>query len=124
MVVLAHIKEQSPLSLGSYGRPRMTEELKEVGVDVGHCRVGRIREKNSPVDCFLILLTFFRTIKAGSIWRRSRDTRRTVETALGHSFEPMAVMPSLRYITRFDNPRRRHSASEGKCPLALERQAA
>ena len=36
MVVLAHIKEQSRLSLGSYGRPRMTEELKEVGVDVGH----------------------------------------------------------------------------------------
>ena len=38
MVVLAHIKEQSRLSLGSYGRPRMTEELKEVGVDVGHRR--------------------------------------------------------------------------------------
>jgi branched-subunit amino acid ABC-type transport system permease component len=35
MVVLAHIKEQSRLSLGGYGRPRMTEELKEVGVDVG-----------------------------------------------------------------------------------------
>jgi hypothetical protein len=31
MVVLAHIKEQSRLSLGSYGRPRMTEELKELG---------------------------------------------------------------------------------------------
>lgn len=39
---LAHIKEQSRLSLGSYGRPRMTEELKEVGVDVGHRRVGRL----------------------------------------------------------------------------------
>ncbi len=42
MVVLAHIKEQSRLSLGSYGRPRMTEELKEVGVNVGHRRVGRL----------------------------------------------------------------------------------
>ena len=31
MVTLAHIKEQSRLSLGSYGRPRMTEELKEIG---------------------------------------------------------------------------------------------
>lgn len=30
MVMLAHIKEQSRLSLGSYGRPRMTEELKEI----------------------------------------------------------------------------------------------
>ena len=40
MVVLAHIKEQSRLSLGSYGRPRMTEELKEVGVDVGTAGLG------------------------------------------------------------------------------------
>ena len=46
LVVLAHIKEQSRLSLGSYGRPRMTEELKEVGVDVGHRRVGRLMREN------------------------------------------------------------------------------
>jgi transposase InsO family protein len=62
MVVLAHIKEQSRLSLGSYGRPRMTEELKEVGVDVGHPlpgsglpanrergRVGRLMRENGIV---------------------------------------------------------------------------
>ena len=42
MVVLAHIKEQSHLSLGSYGRPRMTKELKEAGLDVGHRRIGRL----------------------------------------------------------------------------------
>jgi hypothetical protein len=30
MIVPAHIKEQSRLSLGSYGRPRMTEELKRL----------------------------------------------------------------------------------------------
>ena len=46
MVVLAHIKEQSRLSLGSYGRPRMTEEVKEVGSDVGHRRVGRLMREN------------------------------------------------------------------------------
>ena len=46
MVVLAHIKEQSRLSPGSYGRPRVTEELKEVGVDVGHRRVGRMMREN------------------------------------------------------------------------------
>ena len=34
LVTLTHIKEQSRLSLGSYGRPRMTEELKEIGLDV------------------------------------------------------------------------------------------
>ena len=28
------------------GRPRMTEELKEVGVDVGHRRVGRLMREN------------------------------------------------------------------------------
>ena len=46
LVTLAHIKEQSHLSLGSYGRPRMTEELKEIGLDVGHRRVGRLMRQN------------------------------------------------------------------------------
>jgi hypothetical protein len=36
LVTLAHIKEQSRLSLGSYGRPRMTEELKEISLNIGH----------------------------------------------------------------------------------------
>ena len=40
MKVLAHIREQSSLSHGSYGRPRMTMELKEVGLAVGERRVG------------------------------------------------------------------------------------
>jgi len=42
LVTLAHIKEQSRLRLGSYGRPRMTEELKEIGLNAGHRRVGRL----------------------------------------------------------------------------------
>jgi len=46
MVLLAHIREQHHLSLGSYGRPRMTEELKELGFDVGHRRVGRLMRQN------------------------------------------------------------------------------
>lgn len=46
MVLLAHIREQHGLSLGSYGRPRMTEELKELGLYVGHWRVGRVRREN------------------------------------------------------------------------------
>ena len=46
LVTLAHIKEQSRLSLGSYGRPRMTEELKEIGLDVGHRRAGRLMRQN------------------------------------------------------------------------------
>ena len=46
MVSLAHIREQHRLSLESYGRPRMTEELQEPGVKVGHRRVGRLMRDN------------------------------------------------------------------------------
>ena len=35
MVLLAHIRDQHRSSLGSYGRPRMTEELNELGLRVG-----------------------------------------------------------------------------------------
>ena len=34
MVILAHIREQHRLRLQSYGRPRMTEELLELGVEL------------------------------------------------------------------------------------------
>jgi transposase InsO family protein len=46
MVLLAHIREQHRLSLQSYGRPRMTEELQELGLRVGHHRVGRLMREN------------------------------------------------------------------------------
>ncbi len=46
LVTLAHIKEQSRLGLDSYGRPRMTEELKEIGLNVGHRRVERLMRQN------------------------------------------------------------------------------
>jgi transposase InsO family protein len=46
LVILAHIREQHSLALGSYGRPRMTEELKELGLIVGHRRVGRLMRQN------------------------------------------------------------------------------
>lgn len=41
MVLLAHIRDQHRLSLGSYGRPRMTVELNELGL-----RVGRLMRQN------------------------------------------------------------------------------
>jgi hypothetical protein len=40
MALLAHIREQYNLSFGSYGRPRMTAELKQVGLDVGAIMLG------------------------------------------------------------------------------------
>lgn len=46
MILLAHIREQHRLSLGSYGRPRMTQELKELGIQVGQRRVARIMRDN------------------------------------------------------------------------------
>jgi len=41
MVLLAHIREQHKLSHHSYGRPRMTEELHELGFKAGQRRIGR-----------------------------------------------------------------------------------
>jgi hypothetical protein len=42
-----HILVMSPEpSLQSYGRPRMTEELQELGLNVGHRRVGRLMGEN------------------------------------------------------------------------------
>lgn len=53
--------------------------------------------------------TFFKTIKAELIWRRTWETRRQAESAI------------FQYINGFCNPRRRHSALCGKSPLAFER---
>ncbi|GAN90268.1 transposase [Gluconobacter frateurii M-2] len=44
--VLAHIREHFVLSNFTYGRPRMTMELKEAGLDVGERRVGRLMKLN------------------------------------------------------------------------------
>jgi putative transposase len=42
----AHIFDQHRLSLGGYGRPRMTEELNKLGLRVGQRRVGRLMRQN------------------------------------------------------------------------------
>ena len=51
MVLLAHIRAQFKFSHYSYGRPRMTVELRELGFDVSHHRVGRLMAQNgvSPI---------------------------------------------------------------------------
>ena len=46
LILLAHIREQYRLGLGSYGRPRMTMEIKEAGLDVGERRVGKLMRIN------------------------------------------------------------------------------
>ena len=56
--------------------------------------------------------SFFKTIKAELIWRRSWLTRRAAELAI------------FEYINGFYNPRRKHSGLGWKSPLAFEAQAA
>ncbi|WP_143267539.1 IS3 family transposase, partial [Aquimixticola soesokkakensis] len=46
------------------------------------------------------------------IWQNTWQTRRDVEVAV------------FEYINGFYNPRRRHSALDGKSPVALEKLAA
>ena len=83
LVTLAHIKEQSRLSLGSYGRPRMTEELKEIGLNVGHRRVGRLMRQNG------ISVVRTRKHKATTVARQAIATQSAErETAITSSTSP------------------------------------
>jgi putative transposase len=70
-----------------------------------------LRRENSPPDCFLILLTFFKTIKSELIWPVAWQSRQQAENAVA------------RYIEGFYNPVRRHSSLGFKSPIAFERQA-
>lgn len=56
--------------------------------------------------------TFFKTIKAWLIWRRSWQTSRQAE------------MEIFEYINGFYNPGRQHSALGWKSPVAFERKVA
>ena len=49
MVLLAHIRQQHTRSLRSYGRPRMTEELRVLGFKAGQRRIGRLMRENGIV---------------------------------------------------------------------------
>ncbi|GAA4226130.1 hypothetical protein GCM10022290_32910 [Sagittula marina] len=69
-------------------------------------RLDRYRSFNAAVE------TFFKTIKAELIWRRSWETRRQAQMAI------------FEYINGFYNPRRRHSALGWKSPVAFERKVA
>ena len=69
LILLAHIREQHRLCLGSYGRPRMTEELKALGLQVGQRRVGRLMRQNN--------ITVVRTRK----FKRTTDSHHTFNIA-------------------------------------------
>ncbi len=46
VVLLAHIQTEFEARHRSYGRPRMVEELRELGFRVGHTRIGRLMREN------------------------------------------------------------------------------
>ncbi len=71
-----------------------------------------LRRGNAPLGPFLILLTFFKTIKAELIWRHPWNTCWKAE------------MATFEYINEFYNPRHRPSALGWESPVAFERKAA
>jgi hypothetical protein len=79
MVLLAHIWAQFKLSHYSYGRPRMTEELRELGFDVSHHRVGRLMVQNGigPIRTRKYKV---RRVKNLIQWIKFSDARRTAIT--------------------------------------------
>jgi putative transposase len=111
---IVHSDRGSQYSSHDYQKVLREHGFKTSMSGKGNCydNAAALRRENSPLDCFLILLTFFKTIKAELIWRRTWETRRQAETAI------------FQYINGFYNPRRRHSALGGKSPLAFERHVA
>ena len=107
MVLLAHIRDQHRLSLGRYGRPRMTEELNELGLRVGqpwpgnslHAnrergRVGRVRQENDPPDRFQNLSHCART--AFKLFERGSSSERPTATTSSTSRRICCSRTSLR----------------------------
>ena len=50
MVLLAHVRSAFALSNGTYGSPRMTRELRDIGLTVGRRRIARLMRDNGLRD--------------------------------------------------------------------------
>ena len=126
-VLLAHLREQHRLSLQSYGRPRMTEELQALGLSAGHGRVGRLMRENGIK---VIRAQKHHAIADGSnqkwagdisyIW--TSETRADLLQQMGHTSSGRRC--DLPDINGFYNPSRRHSSHGCKSPLAFKRSVA
>ncbi|APG47588.1 putative transposase [Phaeobacter porticola] len=93
--------------------------LRQNGFKVSMSGTGNCYDNAAPlgrfalqIACRAVVETFFKTIKAELIWRRSWDTRRQAEMAI------------FEYINGFYNPRRRYSALGRKSPVAFEQKVA
>tara|TARA_R100000963_G_scaffold11110_1_gene8043 strand:- start:126 stop:422 length:297 start_codon:yes stop_codon:yes gene_type:complete len=94
-----------PVESAQYCSHDYQKLLRQHGFQVSMSGKGNCYD-NSAVE------TFFKTIKAELIWRRSWETRRQAEMVI------------FEYINGFYNPRRRHSALGWKSPVAFERKVA
>jgi len=142
-MTLAHIQEQLRLRLESYVRPRMTEELKEIGWAVSH------RVKPDLAIRSLNMATVFRAPPKDGIhhtYRGSHYSSHDYQKILrqqgfklsmsgkGNYYDnaPVATffkaikaeMVIFKFVIGFYNPRRRQSALEWKSPAAFERKVA
>jgi len=88
---------------GQYGSHDYQEILRQHGFKVSMSATGN-SYSNAAVE------TFFKTIKAELLWRRSWPTRRDAELAI------------FEYLNGFYNPRRRHSALGWKSPWHSRRK--
>ncbi|WP_425349499.1 IS3 family transposase [Cohaesibacter celericrescens] len=109
---LAHIRSEHARNCRAYGRKRMTEELQEQGIVNGERRVGRLMQDKGNCYDNAVVETFFKSLKAGLIWRNQYETRERAQNDL------------FGYINGFYNPRRRHSYLCNISPVKFESMAA
>jgi transposase InsO family protein len=94
--------------------PKAASITRIVGRNTVRITIKRSCANRGKGNCYnnAAVETFFKTIKAQLISRRSWETRRQAEMAI------------FEYINGFYNPRRRHSALGWKSPVAFERKVA
>ncbi|MFQ3184213.1 MAG: transposase InsO family protein [Alteromonas macleodii] len=90
LVLMVRIREQHRLSLQSYCRPRVAEELQELGLKVGHRRVGRLMSKNG--------IKIIRTQK----YKATKDSNNTFNIAPNLLDQDFQRMDPLSSILRID----------------------
>ena len=93
-----------PVESAQYCSHDYQKQLRKHGFQVSMSGKGNCYD-NSAVE------SFFKSLKAELVWRRSWQTRREVEIAL------------FEYINGFYNPRRKHSSLCLKAPGVLELRA-
>ena len=111
--VLAHIREHYSLSRGTYGRPRMTLELKEIGLTVGERKVGRLMKING--------IRPIRT-RRQKVTTDSQHPLGVADNLLGWGFSGRCAQPEMsrRYQLYLDRRRlalsgRRHRFIQSSC---------